>query len=193
MRRNLLSCTSLARHGVSGLVDRAIVAVWARRGRRSRHCGYDFGLARPQSSGIRGSDHRAGAARLFRRRCDPVDAHPHPRRAEPNCGCGSRSPPSGARRPAARAAVRRAAGAGLMGGGRRPAANQRRRRAAGAGGIRRSASLPSEPGCRRNRRCRWTTRSIRCANPARDFCSISPPRPAAPSRPWAAPSAAKPL
>ena len=45
--------------------------------------------------------------------------------------------------------------------------------------IRRSASSPSEPGCRRNRRCRWTMRSTRCARPAKAFCSTSPPRTAA--------------
>ena len=36
-------------------------------------------------------------------------------------------------------------------------------------------------------------RSTRCARPAKAFCSISPPRTAAPSKRWAAPSAAKPL
>ena len=38
--------------------------------------------------------------------------------------------------------------------------------------YRRSASWPSEPGCRRNRRCRWIMRSTRCARPAKAFCSI---------------------
>ena len=98
-------------------------------------------------------------------------------------------------RPVARAAVRRTAGADLLGGRRQPAADQRRHLAADAAGraaIRRSAFSPSEPGCRRNRRCRWTMPSTRCASPARAFCSISPPRTAAPSRRWAAPSAARP-
>ena len=46
--------------------------------RFDRHAG-DFGLARPQSPGIRGADHGAGAARLFRGGRDPADAHPRPR------------------------------------------------------------------------------------------------------------------
>src|SRR6185437_10382547 len=57
----------------------------------------------------------------------------------------------------------------------------------------RSASWRPEPGCRRNRRCRWITRSTRCARPARAFCSTSPLRTDGPSRRWAAPSAARPL
>ncbi len=59
-----------------------------------------------------------------------------------------------------------------MGRRRQSPANQRRRLAVGAAGspYRRSAFSRSEPGCRRNRRCRWITPSTRCARPARAFC-----------------------
>ena len=101
---------------------------------------------------------------------------------------------AGPGRPLPRAAVRGTADPDLVGGGRQSPANHRRHRAADAAGVaRRSACSPSEPGCRRNRRCRWIMRSTRCARPARVFCSISRPRTDTRSRPWAAPSAARPL
>ena len=99
-------------------------------------------------------------------------------------------------RPVARAAVRRTAGSDLLGCRRQPSRRSAATLAVDArqtrSTTRRNASWLSEPGCRRNRRCRWIMRSTRCARPAKAFCSISPPRPAAPSKRWAAPSAARP-
>ena len=177
MRRDLLSCTSLARNGLSGpwSTARLSASFAAGRGQRcSPLLDAISACARSQPPGIRRADHRAGAARLFRRRRDPADAHARRAPRATSRGCAPRSSAAGRGRPLSRAAVRRAAGPDLLGGRRRPPADQRRHLAAAAAGSsnRRSASSPSEPGCRRNRRCRWITRSMRCATPARASCSI---------------------
>ena len=106
-----------------------VCRVGTRFGRRYVALGGDFGLARPQSPGIRGADDGIVAARLYRRGGDPVDAHP--RQGDPH-----RGPPAhrhrrtaDAGRPVARAAVRRAANPDFLGRRRQPAPDQRRHRA----------------------------------------------------------------
>ena len=104
-------------------------------GRRSVAVRGDFGLARPQSPGIRGTDDGIVAARLYRRGGDPVDAHP--RQGDPH-----RGPPAiryrrtaDAGRPVAGAAVRRAANSDFLGRRRQPAPDQRRHRAVDLAGC----------------------------------------------------------
>ena len=116
----------------------------------------------------------AGRARLLGGRRYPADAHAHPRRHERAAAAHRNPRTSIGSRPLSRAAVRRTAGFDFLGRGRGPSADQRRHRAAVAAGCNNSLSAfwRSEPGCRRNRRCRWIMRSMRCAMLATVFCSI---------------------
>ncbi|MGY4197135.1 hypothetical protein ACVIM9_006476 [Bradyrhizobium sp. USDA 4520] len=81
----------------------------------------DVGSFRLQSPGGRGPRDVACAGRLLGRRRDPLDAHPRARDEERGTAAVRDHGPAGAIGPAARAAVRRAAGPDLLGRGRQPA------------------------------------------------------------------------
>ena len=173
MRRTLLSCTSLARNGLIVLAAPRLAADRAGRGRAICRCWMRSRPSRPQSPGIRGADHGAGAARLFGGGGDPADAHPRLRAARNEARLRADIGQLQVQADRFRALLFAEPQILISW-----AAGDNRPQITGdisllmpqdPSTIRRSASSPSEPGCRRSRRCRWIMRSTRLREAGEGF------------------------
>ena len=171
MRRTLLSCTSLVRNGLLGSALAALLP--AAPAEAADLVDTLSNIAGFQPAGARGAGHRAGLARLLGGRRDPPDAHARAHGEERGAAARRNRGTPAPGRPLRRAAVRRAADPDLLAGRRR---SRRRSPATSRWCCRqalRSACSRSEPGLRRNRRCRWITQSMRCATAGEGFLLTS--------------------